>query len=230
VSEGRKVVVTIDGPAGAGKSTVAARVAAELGLPHLDSGAIYRAITWYMLRMGIKPEENAALEAALGGIMLEIGKDSISLNGQDVSKLIRTAEIDRNVSPYSALKMVRDSVLGIQQDQGKNGIVADGRDMGTVVYPNADVKVFLTATAEERARRRFNERVEKGENPDYDTILEQVKARDEYDTGREVSPLRPAEGCLILDSTDMTIDEVVKTIVTLADRAALAVSRNGIRG
>lgn len=216
LGEGQNIVIAIDGPAGAGKSTVATMVAEKLGLPHLDSGALYRAITLYMLRMGIAAEENSALEAALGGILLEIRQDGISLNGKDVTSLIRTPEIDTNVSPYSALKMVRDSVLDAQRAQGKNGIVADGRDMATVVYPNADVKIFLTATVEERAKRRYEERVEKGENPDYATVLEQVKARDEIDTNRKVSPLRPAEDSVIVDSTGLSAEQIAEKIVALA--------------
>ena len=215
--QGKKLVIAIDGPAGAGKSTVAKMVASRLGVPYLDSGAIYRAITLYMLKMGIAAEENGALQAALGGIMLEIKPGKIFLNGRDVSKEIRTPEIDKNVSPYSALKMVRDAMLDIQRAQGKNGIVADGRDMGTVVYPNADLKIFLTAKAEERAKRRHEERLAKGQASDYASVLEQVLARDEFDMTRDVSPLRPAEGCLILDSTCMSVDEVVNTIVGLAD-------------
>ena len=145
-------VITIDGPAGAGKSTVARKVAEKLGISYLDSGAIYRAITWYMLCAGIPAEESSALEAALGSLFFEIKSGSISVNGRDVSKEIRTPEIDKNVSPYSALKLVRDSILDIQRSQAKNGVVADGRDMGTTVYPNADLKIFLTANAEERAQ------------------------------------------------------------------------------
>lgn len=211
----RKPVVAIDGPAGAGKSTVAKKLAAKLCVPYLDSGAIYRAITWYMLRMGIAPVEDEAMSAALGGIALKLGQGTISVNGKDVSKEIRTAEIDKNVSAYSALKLVRDAMLDIQREQGKDGIIADGRDMGTVVYPNADLKVFLTANAEERAKRRFEERLSKGEEADYDTILAQVKARDEYDTKREIAPLRPAKGAFVLDSTRMGVDDVVDKIADL---------------
>lgn len=209
-------VITIDGPAGAGKSTVARKVAEKLGISYLDSGAIYRAITWYMLCAGIPAEESSALEAALGSLFFEIKSGSISVNGRDVSKEIRTPEIDKNVSPYSALKLVRDSILDIQRLQAKNGVVADGRDMGTTVYPNADLKIFLTANAEERAKRRYEERIAKGENADYDAILEQVIARDEYDMTREVSPLMPAEDCVILDSTYMSAEQVVSEIVRLA--------------
>ncbi len=209
-------VITIDGPAGAGKSTVARKVAEKLGISYLDSGAIYRAITWYMLCAGIPAEESSALEAALGSLFFEIKSGSISVNGRDVSKEIRTPEIDKNVSPYSALKLVRDSILDIQRLQAKNGVVADGRDMGTTVYPNADLKIFLTANAEERAKRRYEERIAKGENADYDAILEQVIARDEYDMTREVSPLMPAEDCVLLDSTYMSAEQVVSEIVRLA--------------
>ncbi len=210
-------VITIDGPAGAGKSTVAKQAAEKLGIPYLDSGAIYRAITWYMLRAGIPAEESSALEAALGGMFFELKQGGISVNGKDVSKEIRTAEIDKNVSAYSALKIVRDSILGIQRAQAKNGLVADGRDMGTTVYPNADLKIFLTAAAKERAKRRYEERMAKGEPADYNAILEQVLARDKYDTNREVSPLIPAENCIVIDSTHMSAEQVVSEIVRLAE-------------
>ena len=214
---GKMPVITIDGPAGAGKSTVAKQTAEKLGISYLDSGAIYRAITWYMLRAGIPAEESSALEAALGGMFFEIKQGVIFVNGKNLSKEIRTAEIDKNVSAYSALKIVRDSILGIQRAQAKNGLVADGRDMGTTVYPNADLKIFLTASAEERSKRRYEERMAKGESADYNTILEQVLARDKYDTNREVSPLKPADDCVVIDSTQMSAEQVVSEIVRLAE-------------
>lgn len=217
---GKMPVITIDGPAGAGKSTVAKQTAEKLGIPYLDSGAIYRAITWYMLRAGIPAEESSALEAALGGMFFEIKQGVIFVNGKNLSKEIRTAEIDKNVSAYSALKIVRDSILGIQRAQAKNGLVADGRDMGTTVYPNADLKIFLTASAEERSKRRYEERMAKGESADYNAILEQVLARDKYDTNREVSPLKPADDCVVIDSTQMSAEQVVSEIVRLAENVA----------
>ena len=217
---GKMPVITIDGPAGAGKSTVAKQTAEKLGISYLDSGAIYRAITWYMLRAGIPAEESSALEAALGGMFFEIKQGVIFVNGKNLSKEIRTAEIDKNVSAYSALKIVRDSILGIQRAQAKNGLVADGRDMGTTVYPNADLKIFLTASAEERSKRRYEERMAKGESADYNAILEQVLARDKYDTNREVSPLKPADDCVVIDSTQMSAEQVVSEIVRLVENVA----------
>ena len=215
-AEGRPFTITIDGPAGAGKSTIARLVAGKAGLPYLDTGAIYRAIAWKLSSDGIAPENSGKLEDALDKISVSLADGKVSVDGRDVSKEIRTAEIDRIVSPYAALKAVRDSLLSLQRQQAAAGLVADGRDMGTVVFPDADLKIFLTASAEERASRRYKERMAKGEAADYDEILKQVNERDRYDMTREVAPLRPADGCVILDSTSMTIDEVVDAISSLA--------------
>lgn len=210
------LIVTIDGPAGAGKSTVARSVAEKLKLPYLDTGAIYRAIAWWLKSKAIDAVDGEEIESALKDFSISLGKEKIIVDGRDISKEIRTTEIDKAVSAYSALKPVRDELLSLQRNQAESGLVADGRDMGTVVFPDAELKIFLTASAEERANRRYKERIARGESADYDSILQSVNERDLHDINREIAPLRPALGCVILDSTEMTADEVVDAIVSLA--------------
>lgn len=212
----RSLVITIDGPAGAGKSTVAKTAAEKLGLPYLDTGAIYRAVTWFLRDRSVAPEETEKIEVVLAGMALSLSDGRVSVNGRDVTAEIRTPDVDAEVSSYSALKPVRAALMGLQREQASNGLVADGRDMGSVVFPDADLKIFLTADAEERAKRRYRERLARGEKADYEAILRHVNERDFYDMNREIAPLRPAAGCVILDSTRMTVEEVVDVIVSLA--------------
>lgn len=215
-SEERKpIVVAIDGPAGAGKSTVAKLLAEKLGVPYLDTGSIYRAIAWTLNSQEVPLNDETAVEKALEGLSITLSQGRISVGGKDVTDAIRTAEIDKIVSPISALKCVRDSILSVQRAQAENGVVADGRDIGTVVLPDADLKIFLTASAEERARRRYKERVASGGKADYEEILRQVNERDQADINRAISPLRPALGSVILDTTEMTLAEVVEVIASL---------------
>lgn len=215
-NKAKAFVLTIDGPAGAGKSTIAKIVASKLGVSYLDTGAIYRSITLFLTRRGIETTEDEKIMAAMGEFDLSMREGRVFVNGEDVTLAIRTPEIDKAVSPYAALRLVRESLLSLQRKQAENGIVADGRDMGTVVFPDADLKIFLTASPEERAKRRYDERIARGEEADYDEILRQVNERDHYDMNREIAPLRPAQGCVILDSTTMTIDEVAESITALA--------------
>lgn len=213
----KKIIIAIDGPAGAGKSTVAKAVAERAGLPYLDTGALYRAIAWKLTSEGVAPEESEKIKRVLSSLKLSISGGCVYADGQDVSGELRTARIDSVVSAYAAQPAVREALTDIQRAQAADGLVADGRDMGTVVFPEAQLKVFLTASAEERARRRFQERVDRGEAADYAQILKQVEERDHYDMTRELSPLRPAPGCVILDSTKMTADEVTEAITSLAE-------------
>ncbi len=213
----RPLLITIDGPAGAGKSTVAKIAAEKLGLPYLDTGAIYRAVTWLLKEEDIAPSETTNIEAALEGISVSFSEDRIAVNGRDVTDEIRTSDVDVAVSSYSALKPVRDALIGLQREQALKGLVADGRDMGTVVFPDADIKIFLTADAAERAKRRYKERLARGEKAEYEEILKYVNDRDLYDMNREIAPLRPALGCVILDSTNMSIEQVTDVIVSLAE-------------
>lgn len=212
----KKIIVTIDGPAGAGKSTTAKAVAEKTGLPYLDTGALYRAVSWKLDKEGVAPEDGEKIAETLKDFKIEVTGGKVTADGEDVTQAIRTARVDSIVSAYAARPEVRDALAGFQRAQAANGLVADGRDMGTVIFPDAELKIFLTASAEERARRRCAEREAKGESADYDEILKQVIERDRYDMTREIAPLRPAQGCVILDSTDMSAAEVVDAIASLA--------------
>ena len=212
----KKIIVTIDGPAGAGKSTTAKAVAEKPGLPYLDTGALYRAVAWKLDKEGVAPEDGGKIAETLKDFKIEVAGGKVTADGEDVTRAIRTARVDSIVSAYAARPEVRDALAGFQRAQAANGLVADGRDMGTVIFPDAELKIFLTASAEERARRRCAEREAKGESADYDEILKQVIERDRYDMTREIAPLRPAQGCVILDSTDMSAAEVVDAIASLA--------------
>lgn len=212
----KKIIVTIDGPAGAGKSTTAKAVAEKTGLPYLDTGALYRAVAWKLDKEGVAPEDGDKIAETLKDFKIEVAGGKVTADGEDVTRAIRTARVDSIVSAYAARPEVRDALAGFQRAQAANGLVADGRDMGTVIFPDAELKIFLTASAEERARRRCAEREAKGESADYDEILKQVIERDRYDMTREIAPLRPAQGCVILDSTDMSAAEVVDAIASLA--------------
>jgi cytidylate kinase len=209
-------VIVLDGPAGAGKSTVAREVARRLGLPFLDTGAIYRTITLVMTREDIPPADSPELRRKLREFCISFSGVEVHACGENVTEAIRTPEIDSKVSPYSAIPFVRESMLGIQREQTSGGLVAEGRDMGTVVFPDADVKIFMTAAPEERARRRCDERLEKGENACYDDILRQVNERDKIDSTRDVAPLRPADDAVILDTTGLSFEEVVSKVMKLA--------------
>jgi len=210
------MIITIDGPAGAGKSTVARLVAKKMGLAYLDTGAMYRAVAWWLRSRDIAPSEEERIKAELADCSMSVEAGRICICGRDVTDSIRTREVDNIVSSYAACGPVRDFMLSIERACAKGGLVADGRDMGTVVFPDADVKIFLTASANERAMRRYKERVARNEPADYDEILEQVNERDRYDMSRDIAPLRPAEGCIILDSTSMTASEVADVISSLA--------------
>ncbi|MDR3279933.1 MAG: (d)CMP kinase [Synergistaceae bacterium] len=212
----RAPVIVIDGPAGAGKSTVAREVARRFGLPFLDTGAIYRAITLIMTRDGIPPTDSPELRGKLREFYISFSGVEVFAFGENVTAAIRTPEIDSLVSPYSALPVVRESLLEIQRAQMSRGLVAEGRDMGTVVFPDADVKIFLTASPETRARRRFDERIAKGETADYGEILRQVNERDAIDSTRDIAPLKAAEDAAMLDTTGMSLEDVVSSVIRLA--------------
>ena len=212
--------IAIDGPAGAGKSTIAKRLAKELNFIYVDTGAMYRGIALYMIRKSIDPRDEAAVSAAVPEakvtIKYEDGVQKIILNGEDVSGLIRTEEVSFAASTTSAFKAVRAKLLDLQRDLAReNDVIMDGRDIGTTILPNADVKVYLTASVETRAKRRYDELIEKGESHDLKKIEEDIRLRDEQDMTREISPLKKAEDAIEVDSSNMTIDEVVETIKSL---------------
>ncbi len=213
--------IAIDGPAGAGKSTAAKNAAKELGFLYVDTGAMYRTIALYLLRNQVAIEEEDALERALEKISVtmsyENGLQHMFLNGEDVSGLIRTQEVSDMASRSSARPAVRKKLLDLQRDlAAREDVLMDGRDIGTAILPNADLKIFLTASSGERARRRYLELKEKGETASLSEIQKEIEKRDYRDTHRETSPLRQAEDAVLLDSSDLNLEEVVERIVSLA--------------
>ncbi len=215
--------VAIDGPAGAGKSTIAKLVAKEKGFIYVDTGAMYRAIALHLLRKGVTPDEKDrfAAECADADVTIRYvdGVQQVLLNGENVSGLIRTEEVGNMASSSSVDKDVRAKLLDLQRNLAKeNDVVMDGRDIGTNILPNADVKVYLTASVEERATRRFKELTEKGQECDFEKIKADIKERDERDMNREIAPLKQAEDAVLIDSSDMTIEEVKDAICKLISK------------
>ena len=213
--------IEIDGPAGAGKSTIAKRVAKELDYIYVDTGALYRAIAHYLVTNRIDIEDEAALSDACNKITVEIqydeGQQQVYLNGENVTPYLRTEETGNMASKSSAKAPVRAALLDLQRNMAKQyNVVMDGRDIGTNVLTDAEVKIYLTASSKERANRRYKELVEKGETPDFDKIEADIIERDERDMNRAIAPLKQAEDAVLVDSSDMGIDEVVTTILTVA--------------
>ncbi|MBQ9390090.1 MAG: (d)CMP kinase [Synergistaceae bacterium] len=207
-------VITIDGPAGAGKSSVAKDIAARLGIKYLDTGAIYRAIALILHESEVEPVDDDIMREALEKITILLEDKAVLVNGFDVTGEIRTPEVDALASIYSAVPSVRKALLGLQKEQEKHGsIVAEGRDVGSVVFPNARAKFFLTASPEARAERRYRERIAKGKEADYDTILKSIIERDKNDSNRDVAPLTVPENAVYVDTSDMTEDEAVDFIL-----------------
>lgn len=212
--------IAIDGPAGAGKSTIAKRIAKKMNFIYVDTGAMYRAMALYLLRQGIEPTDTDRISRACREADISIeyrdGEQVVLLNGENVNAYLRTEEVGSMASYSSAVPAVRGKLVELQQSlAAKADVVMDGRDIGTVVLPNADVKVYLTASAATRAKRRYLELQEKGEEPDLVKIEQDIAERDYRDMHREHSPLRQAEDAVFLDSSDMTIDEVVERIASL---------------
>ena len=205
--------VAIDGPSGAGKSTLARALAKELGFVYVDTGAIYRSVGYYAYQRGIDPADGAAVEALLPEIQLEMvyredGLQHMILNGEDVTKEIRLPEISMYASRVSAIPAVRAFLMDMQRDMARtHSVIMDGRDIGTVVLPQADVKLFLTASAEDRTRRRCLELEERGTPEPYEKLLEEMQERDRNDASRSAAPLRPAEDAVILDTTGNTFQQ-----------------------
>ena len=222
------MIIAIDGPSGAGKSTVAKAVAAKLGFSCLDTGAMYRSVAWRACQDGVALDDDAALGQIARGFDIEFrhaagdpAPKGVLIGGVEVTQAIRTAEIDRAVSPVSAAPSVRAALVDQQRRIGNAGdYVVEGRDIGTTVFPSAEVKVFLTASFEERARRRVAQNVERGVgSTDYAEVLADLRRRDDADSSRATSPLAPAADAVMLDSTSFTQDEVVERICEMA-RAA----------
>lgn len=209
--------VAIDGPAGAGKSSIAKRAASDLGFIYVDTGAMFRAIGFYMIRSGIDPSDEEKVKEKLDGaeidIVYEDGVQCVLLNGENVNSLIRTEEVSDAASKVAVLAPVRKKMLILQRNIAKNhDVIMDGRDIGTAVLPDADLKIYLTASAEVRAQRRYKENLEKGMEADIEEIKRDISERDRRDMTRSEAPLKKAEDAVEIDTSDMTIDEVTDEI------------------
>ena len=209
--------VAIDGPAGSGKSTIAKAAAKELGFIYVDTGALYRAVAYNAVKNGVIDDEQGII-SMLDDTKVELkyveGVQSVYLNGEDVSGFIRTPEISMGASKVSAIPQVREFLLNLQREIAKtNNVIMDGRDIATVVLPDAEVKIFLFASPECRAERRYKELVEKGENVSFDDVLKDVNQRDYQDSHREIAPLKPSEESIMADTSELTLQESIDLIV-----------------
>ena len=213
------MIIAIDGPSGAGKSTLAKRLAKELRFVYLDTGAMYRALALKVLRQGIDLADDARLEELIAATEIDLqetnGNLAVLLDGLDVAAEIRTPEVSQMASKVSALRMVRARMLELQREMGRRGsVVAEGRDIGTVIFPEAEAKIFLDASASERARRRYNELKSAGRAVDYEETLREIEERDKRDSERDLAPLRKAEDALMMDSSSATADEVAAKVLS----------------
>ena len=214
----KKYSIAIDGPAGAGKSTIAKKLAAEMGYHYVDTGAIYRTVAYFMDLLGVSPKDVDGVERYIDELTINIeydeeGKQHMIMNGMDVSEDIRTQDISQKASLISAHAVVREVLLDMQRNIAKeHNVIMDGRDIGTVVLPKATVKIFLTADPAVRAKRRYDELIAKGQKAKYETILKEIKQRDYQDTHREIAPLKLARDSIKVDTSEMDIDQVVEHI------------------
>ncbi len=215
--------IAIDGPAGAGKSTIARKLAEKMGMIYVDTGAMYRAMALFMLEEGIGKEDTEAMDSRCGEaditIRYEDGVQKVYLNNKNVNSLIRTEEVSTMASISSQRQSVRKKLVSLQKELARKAdVVMDGRDIGTCVLPDADVKIYLTASSSVRAKRRYEELLAKGEVCDFDEIEQDIIERDHRDMTRAESPLRQAEDAILVDSSDMTVEEVMETIVKICGR------------
>ena len=216
--------IAIDGPAGAGKSTIAKALAKELGYQYVDTGAIYRTVAYFLDLLGVSPKDVDGVERYIDELNVDIqydetGKQHMIMNGMDVSDEIRTQDISQKASLVSAHKVVRDVLLDMQRDVAKkHNVIMDGRDIGTVVLPNATVKIFLTASAEVRAKRRTDELIAKGQKADYEQTLKDIQQRDYQDSHRPIAPLKQAEDAVLLDTSDLDVPGVLEAMKEIISR------------
>ena len=213
--------IAIDGPAGAGKSTIAKMIAKKRELIYVDTGAMYRAMALHLIRKGVKPEETERISEECSNaditIKYENKEQVVYLNGENVNAFLRTEEVGNMASKSSVNPKVREKLVSLQQKlAATSAVIMDGRDIGTVVLPDADVKIYLTASTQVRAKRRFDELASKGETPDFDSIEADIKERDYRDMNRDISPLKQAEDAVLVDTSEMTIEEVVDRIIEIA--------------
>ncbi len=218
------VNVAIDGPSGAGKSSVAKLAAAKLGYIYVDTGALYRTVAYHCITNGIAPKDEAAVESVLSDITIELchidGVQHVILNGNDVSTLIRTPEVSMGASAVSAHGAVRRFLFNTQREiAAQHNIIMDGRDVGTVILPDATVKIFLTASAQSRAKRRYDEHVQRGEECSFESILKDIEERDYNDSHRAIAPLRQADDAILLDNSDIDLDQTLLKVLEIIDSA-----------
>ena len=210
------MIIAVDGPAGSGKSTISKLLAKELGLVYLDTGAMYRLFTLKMLKENVSFSDSHKIDELLENLNINIENDRFYLDGKDVSEEIRKTDVAANVSKTAAIKEVREKMVNLQREFSKSkNVILDGRDIGTVVFPEADIKIFIVADAKERAERRFKELHEKGENISLDSIYENILKRDRLDSTRENSPLKKANDAIEVDTTGKNIEEVKNIILNL---------------
>ena len=208
--------IAVDGPSGAGKSTIAKAVAKKLNIDYIDTGAMYRAVGYKMLQEGVALTDIEGLQTMLDNTEIDFSQGNIYLDGTIVNDVIRTQEISKQASDCSAIGIVRKKLVDLQQKMGESkSVIMDGRDIGTVVFPDAEYKFYVTASAEERARRRYEELIAKGQDVNYDQVLIDINTRDHNDSTREITPLRKADDAIEVDTTEMDIEEVVAHICML---------------
>ena len=222
------IKIALDGPSGAGKSTVAKALAKELGVVYVDTGALYRTVGYFVRQNNTDPKDPEAVAALLDKIHIEIkyvdGSQHVYLNGEDLGDKIRTPEMSMYASAVSAIPAVRAFLLDTQRDIArKNSVVMDGRDIGTVILPDAEIKVFMIASAEARAKRRYKELIAKGENVQYETVLAEMIERDNNDKNRDIAPAIPADDAVIMDNSDMSVEENVQAVINLINERGLKV-------
>lgn len=220
----KKIVVAIDGPAGAGKSTIAKLAAERLGYAYIDTGAMYRSVAWRFLQTG-QPFDEAFISQLANTMVIQFRPEArvnrVFVDGQEVTDAIRSAEVTANVSRVAAIGAVREAMVEQQRRMGDaGGVLMDGRDIGTVVFPNAQLKIFLTASVEERAQRRYQELLAKGEQVDLAQLQQDIADRDKQDSERAIAPLRQAEDALLLDTSHMNIEQVTEKILQLVEERA----------
>ncbi|MBR5315571.1 MAG: (d)CMP kinase [Firmicutes bacterium] len=211
--------IAVDGPSGAGKSTIAKAIAKKLNIDYIDTGAMYRAVGYKMLQKGVALTDLDGLQAMLDDTVIDFSEGNIYLDGEIVNNYIRTEEISKQASDCSAIGMVRKKLVDLQQKMGESkSVIMDGRDIGTVVFPNAEFKFFITASPEERARRRYEELIAKGQEATFEQVLADLNTRDHNDSTREITPLRKADDAVEVDTTNMGIEEVVAHICGLMEK------------